>query len=77
MSMTGKVVITRKWGSAEVEVVIHKRGEMPDGSFINLYTDLFGFREMLREELKKTNDVDAAIDAVLGDIKATTNKIMK
>ncbi len=74
---TGRVIIKRKWGSTEVEITIFKRDEAPDGSFINLHVDLFGFKEMLREELKKTNDVDAALDTVIGEIKETTNKVIK
>lgn len=75
MTRTG-VYITRKWGQAEIEVSIYKRGETPDGTFIELRADLETFKLMLKNELQRL-DVDAAVDNILADIKAVTSKVMK
>lgn len=72
------VFIKRKWGQAEIEVDVYKRGEAPDGTFIQLRAGIDDFREMLKDALKKSGgDVDQAVDAVLQDIKEVTNKVMK
>lgn len=71
------VFIKRKWGQAEIEVDVYKRGEAPDGTFIQLRADLTAFKEMLKEEIQRTGDVDKAVDKVLTDIKVVTNKVMK
>lgn len=71
------VDIIRKWGRAEIEVSIYKRGESPDGKFIALHADLDTFKKMLKEELVKAADSDMAVENVLSDIKGVTRRVVR
>lgn len=70
-------VIMRRWHEPEVYATVYRKGEAPDGTFIQLALDIEDLGKLLKAELESGKCVDEAVRAILEDVKYVSNEVIK